>query len=183
MPRHIPGFVDLLWRLRPKRILDIGPGFGLNGAIARQYLDVFGAPVPYGEHRTTIDCIEVHEPYITGLHRAVYDHIAIGDALDVMSTSLDAGTYDLVLLLDVLEHFERERGLRLLAECRRVGSRTLVNVPYPPGPQGTVFGNTHEAHISAWEPDDFGARAILEKDDALIVLMESNMKEAPCPSE
>ncbi len=170
MPRHIPTTIDILLELRPARILDVGPGFGLYGAIARQYLDVFCAPVPYGEHRTLIDCVEVHGPYITGLHREVYDGIAVEDGAGYVARMPDA-SYDLILLLDVLEHFTREAGEALLRECRRVSTHTLVNVPYPPGPQGEVFGNPHEAHVSAWVPDDFVPCRTVEISDALICLL------------
>jgi hypothetical protein len=170
LPRHLPGTVEVLWRLRPKSILEIGPGFGLYGVLARQYLEVWCAPVPYGERFVTLDCVEIHEPYITDLHRSVYDNIAIGSGLDVVRAA-PSGCYDLVLILDVLEHFSREEGAELIAECRRVSRNTLVNVPYPPGPQGTVFGNEHEAHVSAWDVPDFDPCEVLEKSDALICLI------------
>lgn len=170
LPRHIPKTVDVLWRLRPRSILEIGPGFGMYGVLARQYLEVWCAPVPYGERFVTIDCVEIHEPYITDLHRAVYDNIRVADGAEFVKTVPD-GCYDLVLLLDVLEHFDRETGTQLLADCRRIARHTLVNVPYPPGPQGTVFGNPHEAHVSSWDVEDFGACDVIEKSDALICLL------------
>lgn len=170
LARHIPTHVDVMLRLRPARILDLGAGFGLYGAIAREYLDVFCAPVPYGTHATLIDCVEVYEPYVTGLHRAVYDGVAIEDGLAYLKRMPD-DAYDLILLLDVLEHFTRSKGEKLLREARRVSTHTLVNVPYPPGPQGEVFGNEHEAHVSAWEPDDFAPCEVIEQTDALICLL------------
>lgn len=173
MPRNIPTVIDQMWRVWPTSILEIGCGFGLYGVLARQYMDVFGARVPYGKRATRIDAIEVYEPYISPLHASVYDNVYIGDAVDILQ-KMDAASYELILLIDVLEHFDKERGEMLLSECRRVADYSIIVVPYPPGPQGTVFGNEHEAHLSAWEPEELGPCEVIEKCDALTVLMHSD---------
>jgi len=170
MPRMVPVVVDQLWRFMPQSVVDIGCGAGLYGVVAREYLDIFGAPIEYGMHRTRIDAVEVYQNYITGLHHSVYDHIWIDDVVWwVRNTESDA--YDMALMIDVLEHIPKDEGLELLVQLRRIAKHTFINVPYPPGPQGTVFGNPHEAHVSVWEPEDFGPCEVLEKTDALVLIL------------
>lgn len=170
-PRHMPTIVEQFWRLRPESILEIGPGFGMYGLLARQYLEIWCPTTPYGVRKVRVDACEVFGDYILDHHRAIYDNIYVDDGLCFVSGCEDK-SYDLILILDVLEHFSREDGLRLLVEATRVAKHVIVNVPYPPGEQGAVFGNEHEAHVSSWEPSDFGPDAeIIEQTDALIVVL------------
>lgn len=135
--RHIPLQVGAVMDLHPNSVLDVGCGFGIYGALLREYLDVWCAPCEYGEHRTRIDAIEVYEPYITGLHRSVYDGVFVGDAL-APDSPLRCSTYDVILILDALEHFDRERGLELIAACRAASPQTLISVPVAAPSSGTV---------------------------------------------
>jgi hypothetical protein len=50
--RHIPLQVGAVMNRNPNSVLDVGCGFGIYGALLREYLDVWCAPCEYGEHRT-----------------------------------------------------------------------------------------------------------------------------------
>jgi len=139
----------------PKAILDIGIGFGKYGFLAREYLELWDCQQEYPEWTRRIDGIEAFADYVGPLQRLIYNTIHMGNALDVLPT-LDA-TYDLVLLVDVLEHFSHDDGLRLLKECLRIGRNLLVAVPKPFSHQGAAFGNEFETHRFDWKARDFAA--------------------------
>ena len=82
-------------------------GNGKLGFIVRDLLDVMhGERYRREEWQVRIDGIEAFPDYVQAHKRAIYDDIHIGDAFDVIDT---LGTYDVILLGDVLEHFERSR--------------------------------------------------------------------------
>jgi len=143
--------------LQPTRILDVGFGFGEYGLLPREYLDIYGAPNrPHAcspPWRTTIDGIEGCADYVQDLQRAIYDHIYIGDALDVLRGMADSA-YDLVLIVDMLEHLGAEAARGLLREATRVGTDVLLATPSRFTPQGAAWGNDLEAHRSYWRPRD-----------------------------
>ena len=97
--------------LKPLKVLDVGTGFGKYGALCREYLDLWDGRQKY-EFATQIDGVEVFKEYITPLHHFVYNNI-YNDNIIAVIRKLEMG-YDLVLLLDVLEHFDKEEGKFLL---------------------------------------------------------------------
>jgi hypothetical protein len=168
-PVLLSPIVNLVMKLRPASVLDVGCGAGKWGVLVREYLDWWGEGAT-GARRTRIDAVEIHEPYIGPLHAAVYDHLNIGDVCDFFVESelsqahgcwcpmIPCGllnVYDLILCLDVIEHFTREQGLRFLEAAARRCRTLLVSTPQAPSPQGAVFGNEHERHVSRWGPQDF----------------------------
>jgi len=139
----------------PNALLDIGIGFGKYGFLAREYLELWGNQQNYHQWTRRIDGIEAFADYIGPLQRSIYNEIYLGNALDVLPTLNE--TYDLVLLIDVLEHFSREDGLKLLEECLRIGLNLLIAVPKPFSDQEVTFGNEFETHRFDWRKRDFAA--------------------------
>jgi len=68
-------------------------------------------------------------------------------------------SFDCVLALDLIEHLEKEDGLRLLAAMERVARRKVI-VFTPNGfvPQGAYDDNPYQAHRSGWDPDEMRSR-------------------------
>lgn len=149
-PQAISPILEILLQLEPKSVLDIGMGSGKYGVLCRECLDVWLGETL--ERRARIDGIEGHAPYVTDLHRAVYDEILIGDALELVPHL--TRRYDVALLIDVFEHIERAAGARLLDAVRRVSSSVLVSVPVHYWPQGADFGNELERHRAHYTPRD-----------------------------
>lgn len=129
----------------PETILDVGPGWGKYATLLREYLN---------HPPTKIDAVEVHEPYVHD-HRlaALYDVVAIGDACDLTPALL--ATYDLVLMVDVIEHLDKDRALALLD---RIPGWVVICTPvefFSNGP-GLPDSETHRSH---WTADDWDALA------------------------
>lgn len=148
---HISAIVAFIESVRPDSILDIGLGNGKMGFIARDLLDVMlGERHRRETWRVQIDGIEVFADYIQAHQKAIYDDIHIGDAFELID---ELGTYDLVILGDVLEHFDKDRAREFLGKCfAHSNKNVLLNIPLgEKWTQDAVYGNPHEQHLSFWE--------------------------------
>jgi 2-polyprenyl-3-methyl-5-hydroxy-6-metoxy-1,4-benzoquinol methylase len=149
---HISKIMDIVMALKPDSILDVGAGFGKYGVLCREYLELWDGRQKYSDFRKRIDCIEIFNEYITSIHKLVYDNIYVDDAVSVLGR-LDA-RYDLVLMIDVLEHFDKETGKNLLRDALEKCGGILVSTPKKVSAQGNVFGNQFETHRSQWSKND-----------------------------
>lgn len=148
--------VDLIMSLNPQSILDVGAGFGKFGVLCREYLELWDGRYQYTFKRK-IDCVEAFGEYITPLHKFIYDKIYVADIAKLINEL--HYTYDLVLLIDVLEHFEKQQGTDLLNKLLDKNKGVLVSTPKEFFAQGPGFGNDYEIHKSHWstqELEEFG---------------------------
>jgi hypothetical protein len=153
-PRQLNEIVELIMLTRPAAMLDVGIGNGKYGFLAREYLEYWDGGTPLGERRYRIDGIEAFAAYVTPLQQKIYDEIFIGEATTVLPQLKNR--YDLVLLIDVLEHLDRDNGNRLLDQCRAIARNLLVSTPAKMEEQGALFENTYERHRQQWVRADFG---------------------------
>ncbi len=147
--QQISSVVSFVMNINPNSILEIGVGFGKYGVLCREYLEYWKGDVdwklPVKENwERRIDGIEAFEDYINTHHKYIYSNLYIGDALDVIDT-LDT-KYDLVMLIDVLEHFNYEDGMVLLEKCLKKSKNILISIPKDIGLQSDVNDNAYEIH-------------------------------------
>jgi len=151
---QISKIIEIIINLRPLKLLDIGVGFGKYGFLAREYLDLFcDSEQEYSTRKHRIVGVEAYAPYITEIQRLIYDEIYLGNALDFIDQSDEL--FDLVLLIDVLEHFSYDDGVRLLKKLQPKAKNILISTPLDIGHQETAFGNVFETHIYQWKLRDF----------------------------
>lgn len=143
----------MIVRCNPKSILDIGVGFGKYGYLSREYLELWDGRQKYDDWQRRIDGIEVWKKYLTPVHKYIYNRIYIGNAIDILPTLKIK--YDLILLIDILEHFSYEDGMRLLTECRKRGKNIIISTPLHIGSQKDAFGNPFETHKFQWRKSHF----------------------------
>lgn len=150
----VPDVIRELRRIDPDSILDIGPGFGKWGFLAREYLELWGHRYYYKKDwKKRIDCCEIWKPYITEIHHYIYDNVYIKDIRELIK---ETDSYDVILMIDVLEHFEKEEAKRLLkALFNKVNKALIIGVPFKWMPQKAAYGNIHETHRSAWTWKEF----------------------------
>jgi len=149
-PQLLTPVVQTIIRFNPLSVLDIGIGMGKWGVLAREYIEAWCHQQFYKDQwQSRIDGIEIYEKYRTPAWD-VYDHVFIGDALDVLRKSTK---YDLILMIDVLEHFQKDRGLILLDLIRQQSKYALIS--YSNTEQKDVCENKFEDHISKWDFQDF----------------------------
>ncbi|RME83226.1 MAG: hypothetical protein D6785_06945, partial [Planctomycetota bacterium] len=60
-----------------------------------------------------------------------------------------------ILLIDVIEHFEKEEGMDFLQLALKKGRNLIISTPKKPTPQGSVYDNPFEEHKSVWHLRDF----------------------------
>ncbi|HMV11524.1 MAG TPA: class I SAM-dependent methyltransferase [Nitrosomonas sp.] len=147
---------------KPLSILDIGVGMGQYGFLLRTNLEninlfeINGANARLrdkNQWRIKIDGIEGYAGYLTPVHNYAYNRILIGDALELLPT-LASNSYDLVLAIDILEHFYKEQGVHFLKECRRIAKgSSLISTPKEFMEQD-VPANPFENHRSVWNDED-----------------------------
>jgi hypothetical protein len=136
-------------------ILDVGAGFGKYGVLCREYLELWDGRYQYHDFQRRIDAVEVFADYITPVHRFIYNNVYTEDILTLIP-KLDI-KYDMVLLIDVLEHFEHPIGQNLLERLLTIDRKAkgvLVSTPKNPSPQKAKFGNHYEIHRARWTEDE-----------------------------
>lgn len=156
---NIASVVHLAWEIAPERILDIGPGRGKYGLLLREYL----------EEPVFIDAIEVEPRYVTSRLEAIYDQVTVGSIMDHLP---DLDRYDLVLMVDVLEHLTKEEGQAVLDACH---APVIVATPreFFQNPEWESYPS--EEHRSLWAVDDFAGRiaAVADSDSSIVVRLRS----------
>jgi len=146
--------IDLIRKINPKSILDVGVGFGRWGFLFREFLEIWDNAKYDGNWERKIDGVEIFAGYIKNYHNYFYDNIYIDDALYFLKNC--DNSYDLINFGDVIEHMDKDKGEELigfaLEKCRYV----LVTIPIGKHwEQDGTEDNPHEAHKSVWNNRDF----------------------------
>lgn len=149
----IPVLAAELLAARPASVLDLGIGFGMAGAVVRQWLDAGARPF-----NTYLAGVEVWPDYRSPLWD-LYDLVSIG--LIEQQLSAEDMLFDMIIMGDVLEHFEFACGEEVLRGAQRrlaPDGRLFVSTPALPMPQGMAHGNPYEQHRSGWTAADLARR-------------------------
>lgn len=142
-PDLIPAVVYRVMDMKPQSILDVGIGHGKWGILCDEYLRYWCNIQPH------IDGVEAFRGYTSPAH-SIYKKIFYCDVVNLFDEDM-LESYDLVLAIDVIEHLSKENGRMLLDSSKHY----IVATPGYPSPQGAVFGNEYERHVSEWKPSDF----------------------------
>lgn len=152
-PENIPHIIHAIADLRPKTVLDIGMGNGKYGLLIREYF--YPRTSPGWPHVETVDGFDVYEGYVKPHHKDCYDKLTFGNALET-----EFSKYDLYLLIDVLEHWPKDKAHALLEQLTKKG-KVLVSTPKIVEPQDDP-NNPWEAHVSQWYPGDFEGYGVIQ---------------------
>lgn len=176
---QISPILSFVEKEQPLSVLDVGTGFGQYGFLARtnlEHMNLFEVDGPNSRRREksewkiVIDGIEAFPKYITPVHDYAYDAIFKGDALDVLPNM--TRKYDMVLAIDILEHFDKEQGLKFLSYLSQVSSRSvLISTPKDFIEQESE-ANPFENHRSFWtfeELSSLGYTQLAENDESWIM--------------
>ncbi len=177
--------VQFLESQQPKSVLDIGIGMGQYGFLARtnlEHFNLFEVTGPNVRRRekeewlVRIDGIEAFEKYITPVHDYAYNNVFVGDAITLL-TKLER-QYEVVLAIDILEHFDKDRGIEFLRLLKTVSSRAILISTPKEFIEQEVEANPYENHRSFWSLDElqsFGFDQVLENDESWIVCKTSTI--------
>jgi len=145
--------MELIIITYPFYILDIGVGFGYFGFLTSEYLDIWGIREGYYNWISQIDGIEICKEYLTPVHDFIYNDIHIGNAIDILPIITE--NYDCILLIDIIEHFHYNEGIKLLEECKKHGRNIIISTPMDIDFQEDSFGNPYETHKFHWKKKHF----------------------------
>jgi len=157
-PDHIPAVLKHVMKLQPKRVLDVGVGYGKWGFLLREYLESWNDRVHPEDWEITITGVEVWEPY-TRLPwmREIYTNMVIQDVrVWIQGRVFHELQYDVAICGDVLEHMPKEDAIQVLNALLGLCGEVIVNVPI--GKEWLnnqiVDGNPYEKHQCAWEHEE-----------------------------
>ena len=146
--------IELVRKLNPYSILDIGVGFGRWGILFREFLEIWEDGRYDGNWQRKIDGVEIYSGYIKDYHKYFYDNIYVCDALEFLENTKER--YDLINMGDVVEHLEKSEGEKMIELAMNKGKYVLINIPVGRywNQEGTDE-NPCEAHRSIWYNNDF----------------------------
>ncbi len=170
-PRTLTPVHTLIQLLAPTSLIDLGAGHGKTGVLAREYLDIMKTNYARETWKTRIFGVEIFEDYRNPLWDYAYDSVVVADALAGLRSLPEV---DLIVALDIWEHFEVDYAREVLDLCLSRARFLLLSTPMNPRVQGAVLGNAAETHVSKWEPADFSQvphmMVTCTTDDWIIVL-------------
>lgn len=149
---HVPVVMSEVMRLNPGRVYDVGVGFGKYGVLCREVLDATYGRCRPNDWGVVINGVEGFVKYRNPCWE-LYDDVLHG--VDIASIYDTIIGYDLVLFMDVMEHFPKEVGQTILQTLVQNNKQVIVSVPIGDCPQGAVFGNEYEVHRASYQPKDF----------------------------
>lgn len=143
--------MEIVTNINPKSVLDIGVGFGKNGMLCREFLDVWQGRYPGKDKwQARIDGIEIFSDYQNPIWAFCYDEVIIGNVMDHLER---LKKYELVLLIDVIEHLTKDEGMAVLEAITGFYIVSTPRVLYRT--EEGAFGNEHERHVSRWYSSEF----------------------------
>jgi hypothetical protein len=137
---QIPQIIEIVMKLKPRGILDIGPGRGKYGVLFCEYLR------EWAEQDVIVDAI-ADEPIWC---RHAYHEVWRGNALEILPRLTK--NYHLITIIDVIEHLKREDGEKLLFLARKRTEQILLVTPKDASKCGD--------HKSEWTPGMVNGRGI-----------------------
>ena len=133
---------------RPLRVLDLGIGHGTYGRLLRES----------GLH-VELTGVEVWSRY-RNRRWDNYDHIVEAEISQFLG-GVGRSDYDVVLLIDVLEHFDRETGASVLEQVLAMDTlAVIVSTPTTRFPQRAWYGNQFEVHRHCWSDEELADRGL-----------------------
>lgn len=146
----IPAIMNEVYRLQPKTVLDLGIGFGKFGPLLREVLDGMHGRCRMDQWTATICGSEAHADYANPTWDC-YNDVWHGD----FTKHLGQQHWDLVLMIDSLEHLEPGQGRAFLDELVENNRHVIISVPVVPMPQGAMYGNEFETHRTHYDGTEF----------------------------
>lgn len=152
---QIPAIMNEVYRLQPKTVLDLGIGFGKYGPLLREVLDGMHGRCRREDWQACLIGYEVHKPY----KNHCWDCYSVVWEGDFQNKLPDATRWfekwDLVMMIDSLEHMEPMSGAAFLSELVANNRHVIISVPVVPMPQGAVYGNEFETHCTHHDGTEF----------------------------
>jgi len=162
-PSNIVWVVEQVRKINPKRILDVGVGFGKWGYLCRDYLEATRMRMTPKEWKVVIDGVEPCERYINSLQELIYNKIYNKTIEEYLP---EAFGYDLIIANDVIEHMDKKVAWCVLNTLIKQNTWVIVTVPLDDQlveNDDIVSDYPYERHRSIWLLEDFKNHPYLKK--------------------
>lgn len=164
VPAVITEAHNILSRSKTPRVLDCGVGSGIYGAMIRNWVDYGYEP----NYRTYLMGIEGFPKY-KGHNYNHYNYVHYMKIQDWLKWEVAKNdVFDVILLLDVLEHFDKQEGTWVLEELKKhlvPGGSLIVVTPSIHIEQGAIWGNVLETHKCVWTSEEMDNLGFIIQED------------------
>jgi len=139
-PINRPHFLEQIRKYKCETAIEFGIGAGQIG----DYLK-------YNQPSLKLWGVEIWKPYINPL----WDRYEVIYLADIRKVIDHLPRFDVILLSDVLEHFDKKEALALWAKCEQKANKIiLLSLPIFGMEQGPYQGNVYESHLSQFSESD-----------------------------
>jgi hypothetical protein len=117
------------------------------------------SPLRYVSKKSHTVGVEIFRPYIRESKRqGIHDEYVLADLADIKAR-FEPRSFDCVLALEVIEHFDKGEGLKLIGDMVGLASKKII-ISTPNGfyPQGECDGNIRQTHKSGWDVEEMVKR-------------------------
>ncbi len=157
-PDNLKPIIEAIVELDPKRILDVGTAFGKFSLLAREA--ILSGRAERGDLEPVDDleigCVEMAKYFQnTPYHEKLYQFHYHMDAQHIEWSEMPK--FDLVLLIDVVEHWDKEEGMKVVADIKKyTGAKILISTPLETVMYDhPIYVKDCPTHKSQWTPEDF----------------------------
>ena len=99
--------------------------------------------------------VDGYEPSLKAAKEAGYADVTKSDVMSYLAEQ-ESGSVDVVIALDVVEHFMKKAGLELILEATRVARyKVIFMTPNGFQYQAPAPDNPFQEHLSGWTPKEF----------------------------
>ncbi len=168
-PSNIGRILEITDKIKPREVADIGAGFGKFGLLLReQYLS---RKAEQGELNPIDDfhimAVEDTKYFLTYRLSSIYNYVLSESVFD---SYWKIGNKDLILMIDVVEHWDKAKAKELIYELRKLAP-VLISTPKETTMYQEHFYGDARHHISQWEREDFEGGEDYSSDKSHIFLM------------
>lgn len=117
------------------------------------------SPLQYVKGKFKSEGLDIYEKSIKiSKKKKIHNTYKLGD-VDRIEKIYRNNSFEAVIAFDLIEHFKKKEGLRLLNKFETIASKKVI-ILTPNGflPQGKLYGNEHQEHKSGWDKKDFKKR-------------------------
>lgn len=158
--QNIPFGIETIMAIEPRRVLDVGIGFGRWGMLIREFGELWFGRVARKDWTIHIEGVEAFKKNIDDYQSFFYDVIHENDFQKIYRNLPDS--WDIVIFGDVLEHFEESVAKSILDWATSASAYVLINIPLGHDwPQEDLYENAYERHLSEWDLDDFHSHFLI----------------------
>lgn len=163
-PAQIPVIINLLQRLAPATVLDIGKGFGKYDFLIHEYAGISNVKklnpslTMSQQSAIKVDAVEIDSDLLLPHLDQIYSKTFVGDIFELYK---ELPTYEVVLMIDVIEHLDKEKAVLLLKYFLETKAYLIIATPLDFFRQ-ELYDSEFEHHISHWRLTDFKNLACIQ---------------------